>query len=246
MIARALVSTRIRNLIIIGIDGLPDKIDILPPLFIIGRELETLGQSWDRLIGKGYCFLRALIQRIRQKDILIRTVGVCFPVDDLSGIASDVHPVNTSVAGTGDCIAPQGHRGVGALLLSIILPFLFGSKGHGTRKALGDGSAVVAPRGVAAEIAGTIVIVGRVVGNRCLGNLAVFANGALHKDIVVFLIGIGIAGQALCRYAPGIIPVVLHGQRCINFFVSAVTGAAVQLQRQSLRALPLLVSAVQP
>ena len=163
---------RIGCLIVVRVHRLTDKIDILPALFIIGRQCKVRWQILHCGTGKGDGFFIVLIfQMIRQKNVLIACFG-CFPVDDLGSQVLIIHRINAGISAIRYRIAPQCHNDLGALgwLSQWILPNLCGSKRHVSRNALGHRSAIVTQRDVVSVVSGTVIIAGFVILNRRLGD----------------------------------------------------------------------------
>ena len=110
------VPVGVYRFIIIGTHRLTDKIDILPALFIIGRQCKVRWQILHCVTGKGDGFFIGLIfQLIRQKNVLISACFDCFPVDDLGSQVLIIHRINTGISALRYRIAPQCHNDLGAL-----------------------------------------------------------------------------------------------------------------------------------
>ena len=107
---------RIGCLIVVRVHRLTDKIDILPALFIIGRQCKVRWQILHCGTGKGDGFFIVLIfQMIRQKNVLISACFGCFPVDDLGSQVLIIHRINAGISVIRYRIAPQCHNDLGAL-----------------------------------------------------------------------------------------------------------------------------------
>ena len=245
-IGQHIVGTCVDCLVIGGLHGFPDEIDIPAALLVIEGQLQILGQCRDGACSKGDGLLVLIFQRIGQKNVLIADRSIFtrdgFAVDHLGRLAVIEHLIDARVRAAFQRVTPQRHDGFGPLgrVVELVLPVLRGGKVRGACQALQDGAAVVAVQRVIAVVTGGVTVIGNIVARRRL----------LNNHIVVFLAVLVQPGQVVCRNAPGITAGGCHLQLGIrNRLIAAVPGTAAQLQRERRRvrgAPRLRITVIQP